>query len=304
MELFPPMPLASWQDIKQTLHRFCQIVGIRLAAAPAATTWWNVPFHLTGQGITTRPMGQVDGDPIVTIDLAPSTTTSSTSPLRRPGGSGPTSTGQSVASFHDQDLQALAELDQGGHRPPLPLDHPDAHRPFADDTENASYDRAEPAGTAGPQPGQPGPGRFGPVLRQGEPGAPLLAHLRHRPTPVSDRHVDQPQTAIPVTGRRLGEVINWPSWRPPVAGDPATPRGRPATQPACFSHAWQPGSHCAHTMLAAAAPAAADPRAPSGTVRLLARGESARPVLGQQLAGGVWLPLLIRASTPQTAFVV
>jgi hypothetical protein len=24
MELFPPMPLASWQDTKQTLHRFCQ----------------------------------------------------------------------------------------------------------------------------------------------------------------------------------------------------------------------------------------------------------------------------------------
>jgi hypothetical protein len=68
MELFPPMPLASWQDTKQTLHRFCQVVGkLRLAASVRRNHWWNVPFHLTGRGITTRPMGQVDGNPIFTI---------------------------------------------------------------------------------------------------------------------------------------------------------------------------------------------------------------------------------------------
>ena len=34
MELFPPMPLADWRDTKQTLHRFCQVVGkLRLAAS-------------------------------------------------------------------------------------------------------------------------------------------------------------------------------------------------------------------------------------------------------------------------------
>ena len=70
MELFPPMPLASWQDTKQTLHRFCQVIGkIRLAASSRRNHWWNVPFHLTGRGITTRPMGQVDGNPIFTIDF-------------------------------------------------------------------------------------------------------------------------------------------------------------------------------------------------------------------------------------------
>ena len=70
MELFPPIPLASWQDTKQTLHRFCQVVGkIRLAASVRRNHWWNVPFHLTGRGITTRPMGHVDGNPIFTIDF-------------------------------------------------------------------------------------------------------------------------------------------------------------------------------------------------------------------------------------------
>ena len=51
--------------------------------------------------------------------------------------------GQSVASFHDQTLQALAELGVTvaiAH--PHPFDLPDADRPFAADTEHASYDPA------------------------------------------------------------------------------------------------------------------------------------------------------------------
>ena len=65
MELFPTMPLAEWQDTKATLHRFCQVIGkIRLACAVRRNHWWNAPFHLTGRGLTTRPMGQVDGNPI------------------------------------------------------------------------------------------------------------------------------------------------------------------------------------------------------------------------------------------------
>src|SRR3954451_18386663 len=68
MELFPPVPLAEWRDTKETLHRFAQIVGkIRLAASPRRNHWWNVPFHVTGRGITTRPMS--DGASIFTIDL-------------------------------------------------------------------------------------------------------------------------------------------------------------------------------------------------------------------------------------------
>jgi hypothetical protein len=70
MELFPPIPLASWKDTKQTLHPFCQVVGkLRLAASVRRNRWWNVPFHLTGRGITTRPTGQVDGNPIVCVDF-------------------------------------------------------------------------------------------------------------------------------------------------------------------------------------------------------------------------------------------
>jgi hypothetical protein len=143
MELFPPMPLTSWQDTKQTLHRFCQVIGkIRLAASVRRNHWWNAPFHLTGRGITTRPMGQADGNPIFTIDfdfidhqLRIHTLDGRAVAVQLQG--------QSVASFHDQTLQALAELGiTVAIAHPYPFDLPDADRPFADDTEHASYDPA------------------------------------------------------------------------------------------------------------------------------------------------------------------
>jgi hypothetical protein len=75
MEVFPEMPLADWVETKETLHRFLQVVGkqvvgkIRLAAGVRRNHWWNVPYHLTGRGITSRPMGLVDGNSIFTIDF-------------------------------------------------------------------------------------------------------------------------------------------------------------------------------------------------------------------------------------------
>ncbi|MFC4506155.1 MULTISPECIES: DUF5996 family protein [Streptomyces] len=141
MELFPPMPLAEWRDTKETLHRFAQIVGkIRLAASARRNHWWNVPFHVTGRGITTRPMGQVDGNPIFTIDFDFVDHRLVVATLKGEERSFPLP-GQSVAAFHDATLAALAAL---GVRVdiaiPRPFDLPDAGRPFAEDTEHATYD--------------------------------------------------------------------------------------------------------------------------------------------------------------------
>ncbi|GAA2800214.1 DUF5996 family protein [Kitasatospora paracochleata] len=141
MELFPPMPLAEWRDTKETVHRFAQVVGkIRLASSVRRNHWWNVPFHLTGRGITTRPMGQVDGNPIFTIDfdfvdhrLIVVTADGGTEsfPL----------VGQSVASFHRQTMAALAALGVRAEiKAPRPYRLADADRPFAEDVEHAAYD--------------------------------------------------------------------------------------------------------------------------------------------------------------------
>ncbi len=137
--LFPPMPLEAWADTKTTLHRFAQIVGkIRLAASVRRNHWWNVPFHLTGRGITTRPMG---ANPIFCIDfdfvehrlLAHAITGKTVSfPL----------TGQSVASFYHHTLEALRTLGVDVTiEKPEPFDLPDS-TPFPYDTGHAAYDPA------------------------------------------------------------------------------------------------------------------------------------------------------------------
>ncbi|MFF4287208.1 DUF5996 family protein [Streptomyces sp. NPDC001633] len=216
MELFPPMPLMEWRDTKETLHRFAQIVGkIRLAASARRNHWWNVPFHVTGRGITTRPMGQVDGNPIFTIDfdfvdhrLIVATLDGEERSFPLPG--------QSVASFHEATLAALAAL---GVRVdiaiPRPFDLPDAGRPFAQDTEHATYDPAAA-------------NRYWRVLSQvasvleefaaGYSGksSPVhhfwhtfdIAHSR-----FSGRQVDQPRQADPVTREAYSqEVISFGFW--------------------------------------------------------------------------------------------
>ncbi|MFD8791415.1 DUF5996 family protein [Streptomyces vinaceus] len=141
MDLFPAMPLSQWRDSKETLHRFAQIVGkIRLASSVRRNHWWNVAFHVTGRGITTRPMGGSGDGPVFTIDfdfvdhwLTVSCLDGSTTsfPLL----------GQSVASFYRETLAALSRI---GVSVTLPHPHPyklaDARRPFAEDTEHASYD--------------------------------------------------------------------------------------------------------------------------------------------------------------------
>ncbi|MFJ9587843.1 DUF5996 family protein [Streptomyces acidicola] len=141
MQMFPPIPLAEWRDTKETIHRFAQVIGkIRLAASPRRNHWWNVPYHLTGRGITTRPMCQMDGTRIFTIDfdfvdhqLVVTTLEGRTAAFSL--------LGQSVASFHRLTLEALTALGVDVDIAlPHPYDLPDAARPFAEDVEHAAYD--------------------------------------------------------------------------------------------------------------------------------------------------------------------
>jgi hypothetical protein len=137
---WPDLSYASWLPTKETVHRFTQVVGkIRLAAAPRRNHWWNVTFHVTGRGLTTRPMGN---DPIFAIDfdfldhrlhLATDEGRRWSFPLP----------GQSVAGFAgelDRGLEAVGVRTRSAR--PYPYGLPDSGRPFAEDHEHATYDPA------------------------------------------------------------------------------------------------------------------------------------------------------------------
>ncbi|MFE9171915.1 DUF5996 family protein [Streptomyces kebangsaanensis] len=243
MELFPPIPLAEWRDTKETLHRFAQIVGkVRLAASTRRNHWWNVPFHLTGRGITTRPMGQVDGNPIFTMDFDFVAHQLVLSTLDGREISVPL-IGRSVASFHDVVMDSLAAL---GIRVrlavPRPFDLPDSGRPFAEDTEHAAYDPAQA-------------NRYWRVLSQvasvleefaaGYSGKVSPVHhfwhtfdIAH--TRFSDRHIDQPEQIDPVTREAYSrEVISFGFW----FGDDTFP------EPAFYSYTAPEPAHLAEEPL-------------------------------------------------------
>lgn len=108
--MFPSLPLDAWADTKVTLHRFAQVVGkVRLAVSVRRNHWWNVPFHLTGRGITTRPMGN---DPIFTIDFDFVAHQLLVCSITGQAASFPLA-GQSVASFYQHMTQALTTLGVG-----------------------------------------------------------------------------------------------------------------------------------------------------------------------------------------------
>lgn len=54
---WPPLPYDDWEETRDTLHMWTQIVGkTRLALAPYQNHWWNVPLYVTPRGLTTSPM--------------------------------------------------------------------------------------------------------------------------------------------------------------------------------------------------------------------------------------------------------
>lgn len=247
MELFPPVPLAEWRDTKETLHRFAQIVGkIRLAASARRNHWWNVPLHLTGRGTTTRPMGQVDGNPIFTVDFDFVAHQLMVSTLDGREISLPL-IGQSVASFHHAVMSSLATLGvQVRLDIPRPFDLPDSGRPFAEDTEHATYDPSQA-------------NRYWQVLSQvasvleefaaGYSGKVSPVHhfwhtfdIAH--TRFSERHVEQPPQVDPVTREAYSrEVISFGFW----FGDDTFP------EPAFYSYTAPEPAHLAEEPLRPAA---------------------------------------------------
>jgi Family of unknown function (DUF5996) len=61
-ETWPTLPLEEWIETKETIHRYCQIVGkIRMTLVPFRNHWWHVTLYVDTRGLTTGPMPTGDG---------------------------------------------------------------------------------------------------------------------------------------------------------------------------------------------------------------------------------------------------
>jgi len=135
--LWPALPYHAWQDTRETLHMWTQIVGkVKLELVPFLNEWWQVGFTITARGLTTstipfgRRLFQVDFDFIdhrldIRLDDG-----SSRSLLLLP---------RSVADFYHEFMAALEQLGIQVRITTSPVEVENTI-PFDQDHLHASYD--------------------------------------------------------------------------------------------------------------------------------------------------------------------
>ena len=48
--VWPELTLAGWEDTRDTLYLWTQVVGkVRLALEPMVNHWWQVPFYVSAR---------------------------------------------------------------------------------------------------------------------------------------------------------------------------------------------------------------------------------------------------------------
>jgi hypothetical protein len=141
--MWPDLPLESWQDTYETLHRYVQIPGkIKLALTPLVNHFWNVTLALTARGLTTGPMPfhrrrfQIDFDFVDHHVVLRTSDGAQRSLALFP---------RSVADFYDELGAMMASL---GIEVPIwdhPVEIPADAIPFHEDTTHRLYDPAAAA---------------------------------------------------------------------------------------------------------------------------------------------------------------
>ncbi|HSL00058.1 MAG TPA: DUF5996 family protein [Rubrobacteraceae bacterium] len=69
-EVLPPLPLEAWEESKETLHRYVQVVGkVRMELSPYRNHWWHVTLYVTPRGLSTGPIPYRGGSFEISFDL-------------------------------------------------------------------------------------------------------------------------------------------------------------------------------------------------------------------------------------------
>jgi Family of unknown function (DUF5996) len=136
----PKLALEDWEDTKNTLHLWLQIVGkVRLASTAPRNHWWHAPLYVDVRGLTTRRMHAASGTAFeITFDFIDHRLVVATN-------------GGHVDAFELVDGLSVAEFDKNLHTAlrrlgiavtitEIPYRLP-IETPFPDDGEHAAYDR-------------------------------------------------------------------------------------------------------------------------------------------------------------------
>ena len=136
----PELALTGWEETKNTLHLWAQIVGkVRMASTAPRNHWWHVTLYVDVRGLTTRRMHARDGVAFeIDFDFVEHRLVVKTN--RGEVASFELADGLSVAEFDERLHATLAGLGidvairEEPYRVPVTT-------PFPEDREHASYDR-------------------------------------------------------------------------------------------------------------------------------------------------------------------
>jgi hypothetical protein len=137
-ESWPALPLEAWQDTRDTVHMWTQVVGkVRLALSPLINHWWEVPFYISARGLTTsaipynRGVFEAEFD-FLDHNLVIRTSEGSSKTIRLAP--------RSVADFYQEFMSALGSLGIEVKIWHMPVEVPNPIA-FDQDTQHVSYDR-------------------------------------------------------------------------------------------------------------------------------------------------------------------
>jgi hypothetical protein len=137
-DVWPALPLASWQDTRDTLHMWLQIAGkVRLVQTPPLSHTWQATFYVTSRGITSSPIPHGERTFEIRFDFIDHRLTIETSDGLRGGFA---LEPQSVATFYRRLLDQLTALRLPVNIVARPNELPDPIVRFADDEAHRSYD--------------------------------------------------------------------------------------------------------------------------------------------------------------------
>ena len=131
------LTLSGWEETRQLMHMWFQIVGkLRLALAPMVNHWWQVTFYVSARGLTTSlvPYGHRGFEAEFDFQdhvLHFHTTDGEDRRVELRSGS--------VADFYGEVMQLLHELGIDVHLLARPVEVP-VSVPFADDRAQRAYD--------------------------------------------------------------------------------------------------------------------------------------------------------------------